>query len=454
MKLPSIALATLLLTPSPRAFAATLRGADDKEDVYKLKPRDVSDEQLKDLVIEPSLRIPSNTRTIRHVPEDLSDDPFDPNFVFEGYLETSPTKTQKQLEAKRKKMQDYYFSLDDDELQELESRLEKRRVQIAKKTAAARGVPFDERKQVAIAITDDGQVWSLRADDFEENAKGKQDLSFKNETSQFVGTKTTKEDPADTGTGPSDSNAKERGIGLDLVSGYNGNDMTSFPWTTQGCLSTKTSTDGCFCSGTKISARLVLTAGHCLSEGDGTFYSNLKYWLPGADGVDKRKNGNDDTPNGAKGFTTKFVDTAWFYNEVPHRDWALLVLNPYKSNCDLGWLGYRVAPSISVVNIYGYPGQGTCEASPFSSKLCHNSIYGDSKEIKAQFSTSFQYNIDTQGGMSGSGVYEYTQDPENRQVVGIHVRGLEQSGTAVKVNDDIFNSIQEVRAKYPDSSAC
>jgi hypothetical protein len=103
----------------------------------------------------------------------------------------------------------------------------------------------------------------------------------------------------------SDRHLSDAGLGLGLVSGYNGNNLKAYPWRAQGCLSESMSSEGCFCSGTKISARLVLTAGHCLTSENFV----ARYWLSGADGIDKRLNGGDDTPNGFRSSSTKLVST-------------------------------------------------------------------------------------------------------------------------------------------------
>jgi V8-like Glu-specific endopeptidase len=68
---------------------------------------------------------------------------------------------------------------------------------------------------------------------------------------------------------------------------------------------------------------------------------------------------------------------------------------------------------------------------------------------------TFAYSIDTQGGMSGSGVYAFYTDGQ-RRVVGVHVRGSaldDVYGEATRINNDVFSMIESIREQYPDSSA-
>jgi V8-like Glu-specific endopeptidase len=421
-----------------------LRGliAND-EDVYRLAPRDILDAQLDAFSIEPILEQPGRRK--KGIPAELSSNPMDDSWVFEGYLHRPPKEKSTALDGKRKSMREYFARLNDSERVGLEERLETRRIVRARQSAITRGVAFDERKEVAIALLENNEVWSLRVP---SNVTSK---SLHAARKGFVGNATLVDYDGDD---PKHHQRSDSGIGLDLVSGYNGFNMRSYPWRTIGCLSTSTSSSGCMCSGTKISARLVLTAGHCFAEeGTATWDPNIVFWISGADGVDKMINGRDDTPNGVRGYSTRVLPPQWFYYENTLHDYGLFVLTSEKSNCDLGWLGYANELSLlnTNVNVYGYPVH-SCEASPVSSGLCTNSIYGETEKVKSETSMTFQYDIDTQGGMSGSGVYWKRDDV--RTVVGVHVRGGELDGDATRINGDVSSFIQSTLEKYPDSSAC
>jgi V8-like Glu-specific endopeptidase len=342
-------------------------------------------------------------------------------------------------------MREYFARLNDTERVEFQERLDSRRIATARKSAIARGVAFDERKEVAIALLEDGEVWSLRVP---SNGTSK---SLHAAIKAFVGNTTFVDNDGDD---PRHHQRSDSGVGLGLVSAYNGIDMKSYPWRAMGCLSRSTSSSDCMCSGTKISARLVLTAGHCLTGKEiATWDPDVDYWIPGADGVDKMMNGRDDTPNGVRTSSSKFVASQWFYNENEDHDYGLFVLTPEKDNCDLGWLGYTKDASLfdTDVNVYGYPAF-SCEASPVSSGLCTQSMYGDSERVKDETPTVIKYDIDTQGGMSGSGVY--WKIDEERTVVGIHVRGGGSDGEAIRINGDVYSFIQSVQEENPDDSAC
>ena len=434
----------------PPTTLAALRGTLENEDyVYKLAPRDITDDDLEALVIEPNLNVPHDGKILK-VPKGLSDDPKDSNFVFEGYLQPQDdTEEEKKKKAiKRERIQDYFLSLEDDERQELEARLENRRRNKGRKAAAKRGVPFDERKVVAIAIIDGNQVWSLRAD--EERLARIKENSTAEESNEFVGKAEGSVADGKHSDVPNDfTKDADAGIGLELVSGYSGFNMQQFPYRVHGCISSTTEASDCFCSGTKISARLVITAGHCFIKDGETKETN--YWLPGADGVSNILLGTGDTPNGVKVKTASFVSEEWFYDESRDHDWGVFVLEQTESNCDLGWLGYKTASNLGIVNICGYPLENTCEASPLSSKECGSSLYRDSEKVSGVNSTCFEYDIDTQGGMSGSGVYEYYSDTDNRVVVGVHVRGFGQSGVATMINSAVKASIDSILFEYPNN---
>jgi V8-like Glu-specific endopeptidase len=449
MKLLNCATASLLLlVPAPAFAGRALRGTDNgakvgsAEDVYKLKPRDLTDDQLEAFVVEPKIIRPERDETPPSVPKKLSDDPNDPSFVFEGYLIPDPDETEKKKANKRQRMRDYWYSLDDSEVQQLEGRLKKRRIARDSKVAASRGAPFGERKKVLMTVTDNNEVWSLRMD--EEKLK---QLSRQVKADEFVGYGGSYEGSEDLSINT--TIAKGRGIGLELRSKYNGYNMTEHPWSSQGCISYSNEATGCFCSATKISARLVLTAGHCLYHEMENNPAN--YWLPGADGVSKAVDSSmDDTPNGAISIEEKYAPEGWWYHENPLYDWGVFTISPTTTTCRLGWFGYEAETNYNSLNIFGYPGQGTCENSPFTSNNCYNSLYGDAGEVFDVRQSTFIVQVDTQGGMSGSGTYELNN---GRRVVGVHVRSVPGAtdGESTRITDGIFDSIQGLRSQYPDS---
>ena len=140
MKL-SISIFLALLVPPT---LAALRGTLEKEDhAYKLAPCDITDDELEALVIEPNLKVPHDGKILK-VPKELSEDPKDSNFVFEGHLQPQDDteEERKKRAIKRKQIHDYFRSRHDDKLQELEARLENRRRNKGRKAAAKRGLPL------------------------------------------------------------------------------------------------------------------------------------------------------------------------------------------------------------------------------------------------------------------------------------------------------------------------
>lgn len=446
MKISPFTLIATLASSSLSNFASadvkrTLRGTD----VYGIAPSQLLESELEAFSISPAVEPPVRKLP---VPSELSDDPEDPAWVLEGYLVHTRTEDLPALTAKRDKVRAYYDELSEEDRIELERRLETRRTSRKREAALARGESFDERKEVAVAMLEDGTVWSLRSTSSVDSLYA----LVGTDAEEFVGNGTVAAVVETVEERPNSALRSREGQDLELISRHNGYNMRSFPWRAQGCLSSTSSSAGCRCSGTKISARLVITAGHCLTEGP-SFDPRARYWLPGADGVDRTINGRDDTPNGVRGSVNQIVPPQWFYDENPAYDWGLFVLTASRSNCDLGWFGYSnlARPTGTGVNVFGYPAYD-CENSPLASGICSDSLYGDFDTIGSATSQRIRYSIDTQGGMSGSGVYVLQDD--QRLVVGVHAYGAGTDGIATKVNNDVLSTIKSIRERYPDSSAC
>lgn len=244
-----------------------------------------------------------------------------------------------------------------------------------------------------------------------------------------------------------------KGIGLKLVSKCNGNNMKKHPWSSQGRLSKNKRPAGCGCSGTKISARAALAAGHCLISNK-SVEANAKCWLPGADGVVKAVDSSEDgAPNGYGSRAQWFVSTGWLEDESPLCDWGVFILRPKRNICKLGWLGYKAASNYNKgVNIFGHPGGSgiACEGSPFTSnKRCH-SLCGDTGHVSDAHEHCFHAHVDTAYGMSGAGACE---KDGARHVIGLHVRSVEgnKRGEATRVNKALCGELQEIWSQCPDS---
>jgi V8-like Glu-specific endopeptidase len=239
-----------------------------------------------------------------------------------------------------------------------------------------------------------------------------------------------------------------------LRSSRNGFNMRAYPWRTFGALVPNgynlQSEPNVTCSATKIGERHLLTAAHCVfTEGGGKGSLIRRDWWPGADGL----NTTDPSPNGYKNIEWYYYDDHYVNNGWDSRDFAVLVLYDNQSSCSLGWLGYREDYSLAGSEMwnFGYPDEGkTCSASPRSDKRCSGSMYGMNAKITRTEAPYLFFKHDTQGGQSGSAIYDYNSG--NRQLVGI-VKGEYTSveNRGIKIRDLVFDFIESVRDERPSS---
>jgi V8-like Glu-specific endopeptidase len=252
-------------------------------------------------------------------------------------------------------------------------------------------------------------------------------------------------------------------IGTDnreLRSDLSGHSMTSYPWRTFGALvpnnQSTSQVPDVQCTASKIGERYLFTNGHCVfTAGGGEGSLKTRDWWPGADGLDKTIGGGDSSPNGKKNiqwyyYSKKFVNNGWW-----SRDYAVLVLYDNTSSCNLGSLGYRVDNSLAGTATwnFGYPGVGEhCENSPEATERCGGSLWGSSGHITRTEIPYIFHNHDTQGGQSGSPVYDFNGG--NRQLLGAHhgtYSGVENRG--IKIRDLVFDFIDTARDEKP-SQVC
>ncbi|WP_242107386.1 trypsin-like serine peptidase [Luteimonas aquatica] len=174
------------------------------------------------------------------------------------------------------------------------------------------------------------------------------------------------------------------------------------------------------CTGTLITAKHVLTAGHCVSNGSGTWYSSLDFTTA--------QNGSYQ-PWGTTGWTRALTTTAWHTGADSNYDYALIVLNAAPHGGNSGWGVY----SGGTHTITGYPGD-----KPFGTMWTHSGAVSTSGSYR------LCYTIDTAGGNSGSGIRD-----SGNAVRGIHTTGSSSQNCGTRITSTVYNTLQNWIAANP-----
>jgi len=101
------------------------------------------------------------------------------------------------------------------------------------------------------------------------------------------------------------------------------------------------------CSASLVNKKVLLTAGHCVSDGRGNWHKNV-LWAPGYL--------QGDLPFGVVAAAKGFVFSGWFNNSYLPGDFGFLVLSEPKGE-ELGWLGILTggSPNGKAWDQTGYP---------------------------------------------------------------------------------------------------
>ncbi len=382
------------------------------------------------------------------VPGRLSANASDPDFEFAGRNVVIPYGVQKVLRERRDQRDAAFEELESDEREAFSARLAAESVARRAKIAARLGWRFDPRPDLYVVDAGDGTIWRRKAPD------GYVPSEVDSGPSAFAA---IAEEHGRNGV-PPELRAKIIGGSddRDLRSRQNGYTMGGSVWQPKGAIvddgrTTQEVPVEVDCSGTKISARLVATAGHCMFK-DGSWNDNTK-WIPGADGVDAEVNGRDPSPNGYKNRYTRVVRGNWFDDEDVNYDFGVFVLHDNSSSCTLYWHGWRRYSSLlgKTLYLYGFPGERQdCAASPLSNDWCNGSIYGDGGGVALQTTNRIWYYMDSSGGMSGSGVYEI--DGGSRYVVAVHRGGNSTWNNAVRITTANRDLINDATSDYPPNA--
>ena len=165
------------------------------------------------------------------------------------------------------------------------------------------------------------------------------------------------------------------------------------------------------CTGTLVGPKHVLTAGHCVANGSGSWHSSLNFAV-GQDGSYK--------PWGSETWKTAMTTSNWFNNGDSKYDYGMIILNDAPHG---GWTSYGNY-SGGTHSVTGYPGDKPT-----------GSLWTDSSSTSSSSKQIF-YSMDTAGGQSGSGIRD-----SGNTVRGIHAYGYSSNNGGTKITSTVYNQI-------------
>jgi glutamyl endopeptidase len=182
---------------------------------------------------------------------------------------------------------------------------------------------------------------------------------------------------------------------------------------------------GLWCTGWMVGKDTLLSAGHCVTNGAGTWYSGLSF-VPGSNG------GN--APFGTCYPRAIYAFSAWAGGADSNYDTSIIKLN-CTVGYSTGWFGtwwQSAAPDGLFTRVQGYPGD-----KPSTQWQSYDYVRSSSAE-------RLYYQNDTIGGESGSPVWQYRSGPycSGACGMGVHTNGSDgTNNSGVRFTQAKLNAI-------------
>lgn len=396
-----------------------------------------------------------------NVPRVLSDNPYDPDFVFERTIQEPPPFSISEPDSEREN--DIFDSLGDDLGIELQNLLDQRRRDIRRDYAVRSGRDWDPRPDLAV-FAYGGNVWRMKdprppmLDDVLADDPPSQRHLGRLQINELISPFRAERNGVnlhELGFSVSPSGYIVNGDSRELISHATGYDMRSFPWR---CIALTTPIFGAggygsgSGSGSKIYDRVVLTCAHIAAEG------RSEIIFPGNDGIaHSLELVPSADPNGSFASVLsvghpKYVDHKWRWWDV-----GVTILPNCMQSKALGNFGVssNLGLQSKPVWSYGYPVVGKCAAAEAldGNPGCRFSMFGMKGAINVVLTHQLSTNIDVQPGQSGSPLWRYINDGEIYVVGVIRGGGLlgSISNRAVRIEKHKHHWLRGFRDKFPIS---